>query len=117
MPLGDAAQRIALLQNAMADDIAARLTGFPSVAQFIPYIQQHEFEALLFSDPSAFAAANPGEPSIVGRLTQILAQFANPEDIDNGPEIAPSKRIGLSAMRRECPGFDRWVSRLEALSS
>lgn len=137
LPLGDAAQRIALLQNAMADDIAARLTGFPSVAQFIPYIQQHEFEALLFSDPSAFAAANPGEPSIVGRLTQILAQFANPEDIDNGPETAPSKRIaaiwpayqkpvdgllvaqriGLSAMRRECPGFDRWVSRLEALSS
>ena len=137
LPPGDAAVRIARLQTAMTNDIAARFAGFPSAGQFIPYIQQHEFEALLFSDPSAFAAANPGEPSIVGRLTQILAQFANPEDIDNGPETAPSKRIaaiwpayqkpvdgllvaqriGLSAMRRECPGFDRWVSRLEALSS
>jgi hypothetical protein len=120
----------------MANDIAQRLAGFPSAGQFIPYIQQHEFEALLFSDPSAFDAAMPGERSIVGPLTQIRDQFASPEDIDNGPATAPSKRIaalwrayqkpidglliaqriGLPAMRRECPGFHRCASALEALS-
>ena len=136
LPTTGAADRIARLQVAMADDIAQRLAGFPTAGQFIPYVQQHEFEALLFSDPSAFEAAMPGERSIVGQLTQIRHQFASPEDIDNGPATAPSKRIGalwpayqkpidgllvaqrigLPTMRRECPGFHRWVSKLEALT-
>ena len=136
LPTTGAAGRIASLQIAMADDIGRRLSGFPTARQFIPYIQQHEFEALLFSDPSAFDAAMPGKRSIVGPLTQIRAQFPNPEDINNGSATAPSKRIealwpayqkpidglliaqqiGLPTMRRECPAFDRWVSTLEALS-
>lgn len=136
LPTIGAANRIARLEAAMENDIAERLRGYPTAGQFIPYIQQHEFEALLFSDPSAFAIAMPGEPSIVGQLMQIRARFGNPEDIDNGPETAPSKRIaalwpayqkpidgllvaqqiGLPVMRRECPGFHRWVTKLEALS-
>ena len=136
LPSSDAAQRIAKLEDAMADDVATRLAGFRTAKQFIPYIQQHEFEALLFSDPAAFVAALPGDGVIDG-LTDIRAQFTNPEEIDNGPETAPSKRvgaiwrgyqkasdglliaqrIGLTTMRRECPRFGRWVSRLEALGA
>ena len=135
LPPGDAAERIAQLQTAMADDIGQRLFGFRTAGQFIPYIQQHEFEALLFSDPSAFGAAYPGDSSGIRRIESIRKQFETPEDINDGPTTAPSKRIGaiwqdyktpvaglliaqqigLPTMRRECPAFDRWVSTLEAL--
>ncbi len=136
LPATNAAERIARLQDAMTADIAKRLDTPPSVRRFIPYIQQHEFEALLFSDPDAFATANPDEPPIADKMAQIRAQFVTPEDIDDGPATAPSKRIaavwptykkivdglivaqriGLPAIRRECPGFHRWVTQLEALS-
>lgn len=137
LPPGDAAVRIARLQTAMTNDIEARFAGFPSAGQFIPYIQQHEFEALLFSDPSAFRVTMPDNPAALERLTGIRSGFATPEDIDDGPQTAPSKRIaavwpryqkpidgllaiqqiGLTTARRECPAFGRWVARLEALGA
>jgi hypothetical protein len=64
-------------------------------------------------------------------------QFASPEDIDEGQETPPSKRIliqldryqkvihgtaaakaiGMQAMRRECSHFRQWIERLKALGS
>ena len=136
LPLTDSSRRIEVLETAMATDIAARLPDYRVRERFIPYIQRHEFEALLFSNPSAFDAAYPGDSSGIHRVESIRKQFETPEDINDGLTTAPSKRIGaiwqdykkpvaglliaqrigLSAMRRECPGFGRWVSRLEALS-
>ena len=60
-------------------------------------------------------------------------EFANPEDINNSPKTAPSKRIlgavksyskvldgncvamdiGLERMRQCCPHFNEWVSEME----
>lgn len=105
-------------------------------ARFIPYLQMHEFEGLLFSDPAAFASAM-GKPELQEEIAKIRASFLNPEEIDDGPTTAPSKRvlslapdydkvyqgnlaaleIGLDKMRGECPRFDAWVSRLEALAT
>jgi len=98
----------------------------------IPYIQLHEFEALLFSDPSAFLEAFPGNQRAVDRLTAIRARFRNPEEINLIPGKAPSKRIldvlpdyqkpvagmliaqriGVARIRQECRHFDEWLSRL-----
>lgn len=104
-----------------------------TVLQFA-YVQQYEFEALLFSDPKAFNVI-PGLPSDAQRaLEQVARQFA-PEDINDDPNTAPSKRIerivpsfrkrlhgpaiakeiGLDAIRAACPRFDAWTSRLESL--
>ncbi len=130
-----AAQRAVSLEAAFIGDVAGRLTGMEVVSRFIPYIQVHEFEALLFTDPAAFAEAFPDAPDVVGSLQSIRAQFDTPEHIDEGPATAPSKRIaailpdyekpisglliaqriGVAAMRRECPLFDSWFTRLEAL--
>ena len=101
-----------------------------------PYIQRHEFEGLLFSDVDAFPSVMdiPEEPVL--RLRRIRSQFSTPEDINDEPETAPSKRIegtismyrkrlhspliarkiGLDTIREECPRFNRWVERLESLS-
>ena len=93
----------------------------------------HEFEALLFSDCERFGAGI-GKPEAAPRLQDIRDAFENPEEIDDSPETAPSKRlnnlvpeyekvlfgtlgaqeIGLPRMRENCPHFGDWLVRLEA---
>src|SRR5260370_13172199 len=60
--------------------------------RFIPYIQLHEFEALLFSDPHKFEVAFPDRPE-VAQLRAIRDQFETPEHINDRPDLAPSQRI------------------------
>ena len=99
------------------------------------YVQQHEFEGLLFSDVSAFAGLIDVPDGAVEVLREIRSQFPTPEDINDNSDTAPSKRIvelipryqkvvhgpvvaeeiGLEAIRAECPRFNAWVTRLEAL--
>lgn len=99
------------------------------------YVQRHEFEALLFSDVSAFARVPDIPRNAASALAGVRAQFASPEDINDSPDTAPSKRIlgafpnydkvadgsdvaagvGIEAMRRECPRFAAWLTRLESL--
>ena len=103
--------------------------------RFVPYVMMHEFEALLFSDCEGFARGID-RPEVAVSLQAIRDGFASPEEIDDSPETAPSKRveslvsgyqkplmgalaaleIGLGAMRRECPHFRAWLGRLEALA-
>ena len=92
----------------------------------------HEFEGLLFSDCAAFARGI-GQPQIEIHLKAIRNQFATPEDIDDSPLTAPSKRveaiisgytkplfgvlaaleIGLDKIREACPHFRAWLEKLE----
>ena len=101
----------------------------------IPYVQAHEFEGLLFSNVRAFGTAIDAPDESVRQLEQVRSGFKTPEDINDNPNTAPSKRIagaipmyskafhgplvamdmGLGAIRRECPRFDAWVTRLESL--
>ena len=113
-----------------------RLVGSDSDrSRTFTYVQRHEFEGLLFSEVAAFSALLDLPSQSVESLRGIRASFETPEDIDDGPTTAPSKRImqlvpgyrkrlygpllaeemGLQAMRAECPRFDSWVSRLESL--
>ena len=101
------------------------------------YVQKHEFEGLLFSDVRAFTLVSGVSKKSIQSLKDIRASFPTPEDIDDGPTTAPSKRIlklvpgyrkrlygpllaeeaGLARIRAECPRFDSWVSRLASLGS
>jgi Domain of unknown function (DUF4276) len=123
-----------VLEAAIYDDVAKALGSRYDASHFLPYVQMHEFEGLLFSDPPRFAAGI-GKPELEPSLLDVRRQFATPEDINDNKASAPSKRIqslyegyskeflgnlaaleiGLSAIRRECPLFDRWVARLERL--
>ena len=102
--------------------------------RFVPYVMMHEFEAMLFSDCRAFGRGI-GRPDLGGDFQQIREAFESPEEIDDSPETAPSKRverlvrgyekpllgtlaaleIGLGTIRRECPHFGTWLDRLELL--
>ena len=103
--------------------------------RFVPCVMMHEFEAMLFSDCDKLANA-VGVPSAAPGLQSILEQFTGPEEINDAPETAPSKRIlnlfprydkllhgnravemiGLERIRHECPHFADWLDRLETSS-
>ena len=81
-------QRVAHLETRLYDDIDSR--------NFIPYVQLHEFEALLFTSIDGFRYCNSDSTKIQS-FQRIIDQFPNPEDINDSPTTAPSKRI-LSIM-------------------
>ena len=104
--------------------------------RFIPHIQPHEFEALLFSDVSKFSDVEPDWINCISKLEDICEQYENPEHINNSFETAPSKRLGsllvpkyhktrhgpllaqeitLEVIERECPHFKEWMDKLRAL--
>lgn len=126
--------------DATADALQARIDGelarrAKAGAHVFSYVQMHEFEALLFADVSGFSVIAGAPTNLVARLRSIRAQFPTPEDINDSPSTAPGKRIegehpgykkvaggravaeeiGLAGIRAECPRFDAWVARLEAL--
>ncbi len=104
--------------------------------RFTPYIQLHEFEALLYCDLSALTQRISGAERALKNLAQEVAHLA-PEAINEGETTAPSKRlirhlpiyekskvrvgaptaaaIGLPVLRQQCPHFGAWLTRLETL--
>jgi hypothetical protein len=62
--------------------------------RFIPYIQLHEFEGLLFTDINVFRK-NFMSHEFRDRsgFEGIFDQYANPEDINDSTTTAPSKRL------------------------
>jgi hypothetical protein len=117
------------------DFLEAALASSVADSRFIPYIQLHEFEALVLSDPGKLAGEYLDRRREIDRLVS-LAEGRNPELIDDGVETAPSKRIlkeipeydkvavgvsvveriGLGTLRSRCRHFSDWVQRLESLS-
>jgi hypothetical protein len=103
--------------------------------RFIPFIVMHEFEGLLFSDCRKFAEGIC-RPDLKHQFQAIRDAFATPEEINDSPITAPSKRveslipgyekpllgtlavlnIGLDAIRAACPNFRSWLTRLESLA-
>lgn len=120
------------LEELLAQKIRQKTSGPKAV---IPYVQKHEFEGLLFSDAKAFEGIVRVSDQNLEQLRKIRSQFPTPEYINDNPATAPSRRIagaipnyrkrlhgpqvakktGLEKIRAECPRFDEWVTRLEAL--
>ena len=126
------AQKAKTVEDALWADISQGMGGTFNSGRFIPYVMMHEFEAMLFSDCEGFGRGI-GRVDLVQPLQAIRDQFAHPEEIDDSPHTAPSKRIehlmpnyqkplmgnlaaleiGIHAIRRECPHFEEWLERLE----
>ncbi len=129
------AEKPVAIEQAILADVSAELGEGFNRARLIPYVQMHEFEALLFSDPKRLADGLelPDDAAVRG----ITDQFHCPEEINDNPQTAPSKRIvglnaryskvthgilisqniGLNVLRVQCPHFNGWIEKLEALTS
>lgn len=113
-----------------------RLQNFITNDRFIPYLQVHEFEALLFSEPETIAAVVDTK-DCAEELKAIRNQYKTPEYINNNPASAPSRRlkkiygssyqkplfgvmiaqdIGLDKIRKQCRHFNSWLSLLENIA-
>lgn len=121
--------RMEAIENGMHNDIAEDLRY-----RFIPYLQLHEFEGLLFNDINIFYNNIPPD-DIVGKveLKQTFADYDNPEMINTNKKTSPSHRleriikgynkvvygdilaeaIGLDRIRNKSPRFDAWITKIE----
>jgi Domain of unknown function (DUF4276) len=122
------------VQEAMLDDLAGEMGGDFNSSGFVPFVVMHEFEGLLFSDCAA-SSRGISRPELDGDFRNIREQFPTPEDIDDSPVTAPSKRIqaivpgyekpllgvlavleiGLARIQQECPHFRAWLNQLATL--
>lgn len=122
------------VEQRLREEICRTMGSSFRADRFIPYVQMHEFEAILFSQPRAMAEVLQ-LPRLELEMVRILDECHSPEEIDDDPDTAPSKRIkaltrkyekraqaalvarriGLATIRQKCPHFSEWVSRLETL--
>lgn len=121
-------EKVEALESAIAADI-----NHPN---FTPYIQLHEFEAFLLASPDRLLGMYPDAQAAIDRLEKEIGSMP-PEEINESPQTAPSKRIiryipdyedqkaqvgpmvaediGLTLLREKCPHFGRWMTTLEAI--
>jgi hypothetical protein len=127
-------EKVSRIERAVKADIVTQLPDRQSDVRFLPYLQLHEYEGLLFSDPGAFANGI-GKPQLAQRFQTIRNAFPSPEDINDNPSTSPSKQVlgvhpayrkvvdgtlaaqavGVERMREECQHFREWIQVLEAL--
>jgi hypothetical protein len=127
LKISDFADRIVFLEDAIAKDISDQM--------FLPYLQKFEFEALLFTDITGFEYCGITK-SQKQELQKILADYPNPEDINDRPETAPSKRLqkiipnynkvlfgnviiqehGFPKLLEKCPRFAAWIEKIAELA-
>lgn len=128
----DKYKKIEFLENAFSE--------YEQNKRFIPYLQLHEFEALVFCGIEYLPQLYPGCEKRIKILQDALSTTGNPELINNNPNTAPSKRIikaiegekkkviyhynkpstgkyitkqvGIEALRSKCKHFNEWIEKL-----
>lgn len=127
-PLTEPKKRVTALETALAKDIGSD--------RFVPYIQLHELETLLYCDLSQIERRIAGSQQGIQTLSREVMHL-EPEEINEGINTSPSKRlinhipiyersktrvgapaiaaIGLPTLRAKCPHFDDWIRQLERL--
>lgn len=113
-------------------------SAFVNKQNFIPYIQLHEFEALVLCNVPELVNMYPDAEKELKQLETLIVDDynGNTELVDNGPSTAPSKRIiqaldgkyrydkpqggklttsslGIPALRTRCRHFNDWLTKIE----
>jgi len=132
----DPYRRVSMLEEALAADINGELNDL----RFIPYIQLHEFEALILADPQQLEWEFLEHEKPIQHLIDMVAnEGSNPELIDDGENTAPSKRIiaeiaeyagnkatsgplvagkiGMPTLCERCRHFAEWIDGLVRLGN
>lgn len=128
-------EKVTRIEQAVKEELINELPDLRPDRRFLPYLQLHEYEGLLFSDPAAFATGIK-QQHLSAHFEAVRNDFDTPEDINDNPNTAPSKRVigaypayrkvidgtlaakavGIDRIRQECPHFRAWIEQLEALA-
>lgn len=124
----DAMSRVIYLEHKLAENL--------DFSAFLPYIQLHGFEALVFAGLEYLKIDHPNQDKVIKKLEQELQQCGRkPENVNNRPETAPSKRliaalgkynktktgpmvtamVGINGLKAQCPHFRGWIEKLEKM--
>src|SRR5215469_8249755 len=79
--------KVTRVEEAIKADVVREVPDRRPDIRFLPYLQLHEYEGLLFSNPAAFASGI-GQSHLAGELKAIRQAFATPEDINDDPNTA-----------------------------
>jgi hypothetical protein len=121
-------------KNASVDYLEAQIATIISDPRFIPYIQLHEFEGLLFSDMRGFNYIPHIHPANKAKIQYVINNYRNPELINDGTATAPSKRLqsliprykktlhgpiialenGINPILEKCPRFRKWIDLIKS---
>jgi hypothetical protein len=134
VPVATRAQRV---EEHLAAAVLRELGAAFDPSLFVPYVQMHELEALLFVDITRLGTRYIERHRAIQSLAAEVTG-RSPEEINDSPHSAPSKRIiarvpeyagdkvsvapptlrdiGLPALRAACPHFAAWVTKLESLA-
>jgi hypothetical protein len=126
--ISDPYRKIEALESAIFKDI--------NHPHFIPYVQLHEFEAFILVDPDRLLSMYPNGQTGITRLKKYI-ENKRPEEINESPHTSPSniiiqhlpdykgqkaqigplvaEEIGLTKLRKNCPHFNDWITKLENL--
>ncbi len=123
-----------------AEELENKISKIFNNKKLIPYIQQYEFETLLFSDPSYYEEYFSNSNARI-EIENIIANCGGVENINNSKETAPSKRIdkffdkyneqydkvfhgasiandiGLNIILEKCLRFKSWVESIINLTN
>lgn len=118
----------------MEEKLQEAVQSIISYRFFIPYIQRHEFETLLFADPAE--GFDLEDERIKQDVVELCKSFPSVEDINCTPQGAPSVRLGdiytkykrkynkaadavdiaelttIEKILEKCPRFKRWIDLL-----
>lgn len=122
------------VEKAIGDAVSAAIGPKFDGSRFLPYIQLHEFEALVLVGPEELAAVGPW-PEKLKQLRELVRKYKTPELVNDGPLTVPSKRlekllpgyrkplhgprasqkIGIERIAAKCPHFAGWLAALLAV--
>ncbi len=124
--------RLDFLEEAMQKDIKESVRH-----RFVPYMQLHEFEGLLFNEIDIFYEQVPKKELVgVAELKQTFKDYPdNPEMINDNSTTSPSHRleriisgynkvlyghyfadaIGLDKIKNKSPRFNEWLNKIERI--
>jgi hypothetical protein len=124
-PQGSPRQRVEHVEQALSDVIGD--------SRFLPHLALHETEAWVLAG-CARLGEFMGNNRPAEQLQRLVTEAGSPEEVNDGVDTAPSKRIlkayprylktadgprviaasGLPAIRTACPHADAWLAKLEA---
>lgn len=129
--IADRYVRVSAFEDAYSADVNDK--------RFIPYIQLHEYEAIVFCGLDYLKDLYPNCEKKCAPLKLCLSKIGNPELINDSPETAPSKRlinaielgkkpiyrynkqktghyiaskVGIDTLRKMCPHLNDWIQQL-----
>lgn len=122
-------EQVKEIELAMLEDMKCSLSR--QCLNYIPHIQLHEFESLVFSSADGLDTIFNTDTKGYADVRELILTTDNPETINNGAKTAPSKRllkiegynkilhgnitleaIGMNKLLAKCPHFANWIEEL-----